>query len=265
MTRAVTVRGVPFLRLPDTMALLPSTRDSTRARTSGERSFRSRARPSAVGKGGQLGLRHCYSTGHGECAAEAVERRVRVAGRPALEADHAVVAEPVAAPRRPPGSGSRRCPARSGRGRRRPGSRRSTAAPARPARRGSPRRSGRGRGRGSAAGAGCRPPPPGPACRRPGRTACPGWSTAVFRFSSVNTRPARSPSSASRARVVAAVQPHRGGHDVGRDAPAAPAASSPVPCTLSRGQSSCSATFSDCSAVRSSSSAPSGSASVPVT
>src|SRR3954452_23840012 len=95
MTRAVTVRGVPFLRLPDTMALLPSTRDSTRARTSDERSFRSRARPSAVGKGGQPGLRHCYSTGHGECAAEAVERRSRITGRPALEPDDAVVAEAV--------------------------------------------------------------------------------------------------------------------------------------------------------------------------
>ena len=43
-----------------------------------------------------------------------------------------------------------------------------------------------------------------------------------------------------------------------------PRPSSPVPCTFSRGQSSCPATSSDSWAVRSSSSAPSGSASVPV-
>ena len=103
------------------------------------------------------------------------------------------------APPRPPGSGSRRCPARSARGRRRPGSRRSHGSAALDElRRGSPRRSGRGRGRGSAAGAGCRRPRPARGCRRPCANGVPGWSTAVLRFSSVNTRPARSPSSASR-------------------------------------------------------------------
>jgi hypothetical protein len=45
----------------------------------------------------------------------------------------------------------------------------------------------------------------------------PGWSTAVLRFSSVNTRPARSPSSAKPAQRLDRLQPHGGGDDVGRE------------------------------------------------
>ena len=56
--------------------------------------------------------------------AERLERRVRVAGRPGLHRDDAVVAGLGEGRGRPPGSGSRRCRARSARARRPPGPRR---------------------------------------------------------------------------------------------------------------------------------------------